>query len=95
MGLFQKPALSVRFAASTQQGLKQGKEEEGEPMGLVCRRVEAPGASAFCHPQLPADFSAARLLIKDEQAAACAVCGAPLLRGYRKVCKYYEITWHS
>lgn len=95
MSLFQKPSLSVCFAASTQQGLKQGKEEQGEPMGPVCRRDEAPGASAFCHPQLSADFSAARILIKDEQAAACAVCGAPLLRGYRKVCKYYEITWRS
>lgn len=57
MGLFKKPSLSVLFAASTQQRLNQVKEEQGEPMGLVCRRDEAPGASAFCHPQLSADSS--------------------------------------
>lgn len=90
MVLFQKPSLSVLFVANTQQRLNQVKEEQEEPMGLACQRDEAPGASALGNP--PTASSAARVVIKDEQAPACTVCDAPLLRDYRKVCKYYSIT---
>lgn len=53
--------------------VKEVKEEQHLPKDLVCGWEEAPDASASCHSGLRADSSAARFLIKDDQAQASVV----------------------